>query len=104
MNREKKTFFHVTGMSCGGCEAAAKNTASRLPGYVDATFDAKANSGVVVGDVDPNAVIAALAKVGYTASLQDAQPPASVPQSYARTAGEDTADHGGRCSPAPGCL
>lgn len=69
---EKKTYFHVTGMSCGGCEATAKDAASKLPGYVDATFDAEANSGVVVGDVDSNGVIAALAKVGYTASLRDA--------------------------------
>ena len=72
MSDEKTTYFHVTGMSCAGCEAAAKHAASKLPGYVNAHFDAKANSGVVVGEVVPNAVIVALARVGYTAWLQDA--------------------------------
>ena len=71
MNGQRRTYFNVAGMSCAGCEAAAKHAVSQLPGYVDAHFDAKTNSGVVVGEVDPNALIAALAKLGYTASLQD---------------------------------
>jgi copper chaperone CopZ len=40
---------------------------SKLPGYVSAEFDLKSGSAVVKGDVDPQAVVNALTKVGYPA-------------------------------------
>lgn len=65
---ERTLHFLVQGMRCGGCEASAKDAVSRLPGYVDAVFDHKAGTGVVRGEVDPQAVIEALAGAGYRAS------------------------------------
>lgn len=66
---DKQTRYAVEGMKCGGCETAAKNAVAKLPGYVDATFDHKGGSGVVTGDVDPEAVVRALAAVGYRARV-----------------------------------
>lgn len=69
MSETNELRFKVTGMKCAGCEAGAKGAVSKLPGYEDSVFDHKTESGVVKGAVDPDAVIAALAGVGYTASL-----------------------------------
>ncbi len=66
---EQTLHLLVQGMRCGGCEASAKDAVSRLPGYVDAVFDHKAGTGTVRGEVDPRAVIEALAKAGYAAAL-----------------------------------
>lgn len=65
-----ETHYAVTGLKCGGCEARAREAVSRLPGLVEARFDHKAGKGVVKGDVDPAAVIKALAVIGYTALVE----------------------------------
>ena len=64
-----QTRFRVQGMKCGGCEATAKDAVSKLPGYLDAVFDHKTESGLVTGEVDPQAVVRALAAVGYAATV-----------------------------------
>ena len=66
---DQQTHYRVQGMKCGGCEASAKDAVSKLTGYVDARFDHKTESGVVTGDVDPQAVVRALAAIGYTATV-----------------------------------
>ena len=65
-----ESHYAVSGMKCGGCEARAREAISRLPGFVEARFDHKAGEGVVKGDVDSDAVIKALAAIGYRASLR----------------------------------
>lgn len=65
-----ETRFSVKGMKCGGCVAKASEAVSKLPGLVEARFDLAAKSAVVKGSVDPQAVIQALAGVGYTATVQ----------------------------------
>jgi copper chaperone CopZ len=64
--------FSVNGMKCGGCIAKATEAVSKLPGYVSAEFDLKSGSAVVKGDVDPQAVVNALASVGYPAQVRSA--------------------------------
>ena len=66
-----ETRYSVRGMKCGGCVAKATEAVSKLPGYVSAVFDLQAGSAVVKGNVDPQAVVAALTKVGYPAEAQD---------------------------------
>jgi copper chaperone len=65
-----EAYFSVKGMKCGGCAAKAKAAVAALAGVQSAEFDHQAGSGVVQGDVDPQAVIRALAAVGYTASVR----------------------------------
>lgn len=64
----KETRFSVQGMKCGGCVARAQEAVSKLDGYEGAEFDFKSGSGVVRGEVDPEAVIHALTKLGYPAT------------------------------------
>jgi len=64
-----ETRYSVTGMKCGGCVAKATEAVSKLPGYEAAEFDLKTGSAVVKGDVDPQAVVNALTKVGYPAHV-----------------------------------
>ncbi len=63
--------FSVQGMKCGGCAARAKAAVAALPGVQRAEFDEKTGSGVVQGDADPQAVVRALAALGYTATVQN---------------------------------
>lgn len=62
--------LQISGLKCSGCEARAKEAVAKLPGYADATFDHKAGTGVVRGELDPESVIQALAGVGYRASVR----------------------------------
>ncbi|MCP4043417.1 MAG: heavy-metal-associated domain-containing protein [Gammaproteobacteria bacterium] len=68
---QQQTGYTVNGMKCHGCEAGAKKSVEQLPGCVDANFDFKTASGVVTGEVDPQAVIKALSGCGYPASLKE---------------------------------
>ncbi len=69
MNTSVETRYKVSGMKCGGCIAKATEAVSKLPGYVSADFDLKSGSAVVKGDVDAQAVVNALTKVGYPAEV-----------------------------------
>jgi copper chaperone CopZ len=60
----------VSGMKCNGCETRAKEAVAKLAGYEDASFDHKTGTGIVRGELDPKAVIAALSAVGYQASVE----------------------------------
>lgn len=57
----------VKNMKCDGCATRAKEAVRLLAGYEDAEFDFKSGTGVVRGDVDPEAVIHTLTKLGYPA-------------------------------------
>jgi copper chaperone CopZ len=67
----RETRFSVTGMKCGGCVAKATAAVSKLPGYQACEFDLKSASGVVQGDVDPEAVVKALTQAGYPAQVHE---------------------------------
>jgi copper chaperone CopZ len=69
MSANDETRYSVTGMKCGGCVAKATEAVSRLPGYESSVFDLKTGSAVVKGNVDPQAVVSALTKVGYPAQV-----------------------------------
>ncbi|MFQ5755466.1 MAG: heavy-metal-associated domain-containing protein [Acidiferrobacterales bacterium] len=62
-----ETRFKVSGMKCDGCIAQAREALGKLPGFVEAEFDLKAETAVVTGDVDSQAVIQALTATGYPA-------------------------------------
>ncbi len=70
MEKITDTHYTVSGMKCGGCVAKATEAVSKLPGIVEARFDLATKSAVIKGSVDPQAVIQALAGVGYTATVQ----------------------------------
>ncbi len=69
---EREIHLSVSGMKCGGCEAAARQAALEVPGVTDAHFNHAGSSGVVTGDADPQAVAAAVSAAGYPAAVTDA--------------------------------
>lgn len=71
MNRAVETRYRVSRMKCGGCIAKATEAVSKLPDYVSAEFDLKSGTAVVKGGVDPQAVVNALAQVGYPAQVDE---------------------------------
>ena len=72
MSKPQETHYSVQRMKCGGCIAKATAALSGLPGYISAEFDLKSASVVVQGNVDPQAVVDALNKVGYpTQTIND---------------------------------
>ena len=58
----------VTGMSCGGCEEAVETAVGDLEGVASVSADNEADSVTVEGDVDVDAIVAAVEDAGYEAS------------------------------------
>jgi copper chaperone CopZ len=67
-----RTEFHVTGMKCDGCAANAKAAVEKVHGVIDAEFDYVSGTGVVNGEVDPQAVCQALTQAGYPSVVKSA--------------------------------
>lgn len=65
----KATEYQVTGMTCGHCEMSVREEVSQIPGVDDIQVSAQTGSLVVsaAGDLDDDAVLAAVEEAGYTA-------------------------------------
>lgn len=61
----------VPSMTCGGCAAAIRRTASAVPGVENVCVDLPARAVEISGRVDPAAVCAALKAAGYPVSEAD---------------------------------
>ncbi len=61
--------LHVTDMSCAGCVETVERTLRSLPGVSDAQVNFAERTATVTGDVSPDALVGAVGKAGYTASL-----------------------------------
>lgn len=67
-----KTTFHVTGMTCGGCEVGVRRIVKKLEGVekVEASYeDGTATVTYRAEEVTPDDIIAAIEELGYTAEL-----------------------------------
>ena len=62
--------FNVTGMTCAACSARVEAAIRRLPGVADVAVGLLTNSARVEGDVEPEAVVAAVERAGYRATLK----------------------------------
>ncbi len=62
--------YNVTGMSCAACQARVEKAVSRVPGVASCSVSLLTNSMGVEGDVSPEAVINAVQRAGYGASLK----------------------------------
>ncbi len=64
--------FHVTGMTCGGCEVGVRRVVNKLEGVqeVDASHEEGTATVTYQADkVTPDDIIAAISELGYTAEL-----------------------------------
>jgi len=62
--------YEVTGMSCAACQARVEKAVSKVPGVTGVAVSLLTNSMGVEGDADSRAVIEAVVKAGYGASLK----------------------------------
>ena len=67
-----ETQFYISGLKCDGCIASSKAKLAQVTGYESSEFDLKAGEMKVIGDVDPQAVIAAIHDAGYSAVVKSA--------------------------------
>ncbi|MDQ2800353.1 MAG: heavy metal translocating P-type ATPase, partial [Armatimonadota bacterium] len=61
----------ITGMTCAACVSRVEKAAQRVPGVTDATVNLLANQGAFTYDpaqTTPNAIIAAIEKIGFDAA------------------------------------
>jgi copper chaperone CopZ len=65
-----QTQFYVQGMKCGGCVESCKKAVAEVDGVESAEFDLATGTGVVQGNVDPQAVCQALTAAGYPAVVK----------------------------------
>jgi len=70
MSEPITTRFYVENMKCDGCVAKANAAVAGLPGLQSSAFDYREGTGSVSGDVDPQAVCAALTAAGYPAVVR----------------------------------
>jgi len=68
----QETQFYISGLKCDGCISKSKAQLEKVTGYKSSEFDLKAGEMKVVGDVDPQAVIAAITEAGYNAVVKSA--------------------------------
>ena len=61
--------YSVTGMSCAACQTRVEKAVSKLPGVTECSVSLLTNSMGVEGNVSPDAVIDAVKKAGYGASV-----------------------------------
>ena len=62
--------LNVNGMKCGGCVANAEQALKAVAGVASCQVDLAGKSARVTGSAGPDALIAALQKAGYPASLK----------------------------------
>lgn len=67
-----ETQFYISGLKCDSCIANARSKLESVTGYEASEFDLKAGEMKVAGDVDPQAVIAAIVDAGYNAVVKSA--------------------------------
>ena len=67
---KSKQTLSIYGMHCASCVAGIEQALMSVPEVVEANVSFVDGSAVVVGDVDENALIAAVASQGYEAKLQ----------------------------------
>ncbi|MDI1289029.1 MAG: heavy metal-associated domain-containing protein [bacterium] len=62
--------YDVTGMTCGHCVSSVTEAVTELPEVVEAVVDLETGTLTVVGEIEPADIFAAVAEVGYRASLR----------------------------------
>ena len=63
--------YHVTGMTCAACSAHVEKAVKAVDGVTSVTVSLLTNAMSVEGSASPQAVIAAVEKAGYGASLPE---------------------------------
>ncbi|WP_373533292.1 heavy metal translocating P-type ATPase [Vampirovibrio sp.] len=77
-NNQAERVFQVEGMHCGSCVARIETGLKKaLPQLQEVRVNLATGKATVIGDSDPQAVVAALSAIGYSGTLLEA--PMSMP-------------------------
>ena len=68
--------FNVTGMTCAACQSRVEKAVSRVPGVTEVAVSLLTNSMTVEGTAKTEAILTAVEKSGYGASVKGAKPAA----------------------------
>lgn len=77
MRAVQRTFL-VEGMTCGHCELSVREEVEELAGVQSATADHRTGRLIVVGEVEENAVRAAVAEAGYAVVASEGAEPGTA--------------------------
>ena len=67
---DMSTELNISGMTCGHCQTAVTNALKSVPGVENAQVDLQTGKAVVEGQVDPQALLAAVTEEGYGAQVR----------------------------------
>ena len=67
---DMNTELNISGMTCGHCQTAVTNALKSVPGVENAQVDLQTGKAVVEGQVDPQALLAAVTEEGYGAQVR----------------------------------
>ena len=62
------TALKVTGMTCGHCQKAVQEALESVEGSQDVNVDLTTGIAKIAGEVDANALVAAVEEEGYNAT------------------------------------
>jgi len=63
--------LNINGMTCGHCVAHTKKNLEAVPGVSEVEVTLEPGAAVVRGDVDADALIAAVKEAGYEAAVAE---------------------------------
>ncbi len=61
--------IQVTGMNCQHCVSAVTKAAQRVPGVEQVEVSLESGHATVIGEADPEGVVAAIEAEGYSAQV-----------------------------------
>ncbi|WP_407543400.1 heavy metal-associated domain-containing protein (plasmid) [Deinococcus radiomollis] len=64
------TELNISGMTCGHCQTAVTKALKSVPGVENAQVNLQTGKAVVEGQVDPQALLAAVTEEGYGAQIR----------------------------------
>jgi len=67
---DMSTELNISGMTCGHCQTAVTKALKNVPGVKNAQVDLQTGTAVVEGQVDPQALLAAVTEEGYGAQIR----------------------------------
>lgn len=65
----QKTEMKISGMKCGGCVSAVEDALKAIEGVVSVNVSLEENQATVLGDVEPEMLVAAVDAAGFKAEL-----------------------------------
>lgn len=84
MSTESAIHLSISGMTCASCVGRVEKALRKVDGVQDATVNLATETAAVQGSATAQALIAAVERVGYHASEEDATPAAAPPPGMSR--------------------